>query len=274
MQIIYFDDDDKGQSYTRGAWTPRKDVAALVLKVIESGAKTVVAWFDFDVPTPLIYREGTAYSDDEAFLLTLRDAAETARRRNAVIILPAFPNTPSGTDGRFSSEYTAKYRKMIRQYNDVVKQASPSIVIDYGGVVRAFSFLTTSSSEVPKPTSTLALSAFLYQRYGRTPTDGLLRQYLLPPEEDAAEKASDHWLPRAVAASLKKEKIFISYRLLQRDVVNKTYHAKVTARYGYTVRKADEDIPDPTGKQHRLRRFDDNTPQILGAGFIHTQRHS
>lgn len=121
IRIIAFDKKSCEESPGKGFWTPREPLGKTVIKAIELGAKVVVVDFALDKPVPLYYADGAFVEENQRYLSLLREAANLAEQKGAVILLPWTTRKaePKG--------YTAQYYELMDTNRHVIRQGSPGV---------------------------------------------------------------------------------------------------------------------------------------------------
>ncbi len=121
IQIIAFDKKTCEESPGRGFWTPREPLGRAIIKAVELGAKVVVVDFALDKPVPLYYADGAFVEENQRYLSLLREAANLAGQKGAVILLPWTTRKaePKG--------YTAQYYELMDTNRHVIRQGSPGV---------------------------------------------------------------------------------------------------------------------------------------------------
>jgi len=112
--LIGFDEDVYVKSPGMDFWTPRDVLGRMIIKSLKHGAKVVVADIALDKPVPLA-------DENREFLEFLKDAADIARKKGAVIILPRM-----SVKGRLR-KYTRDFYALSDKNSDVIKLGTPVV---------------------------------------------------------------------------------------------------------------------------------------------------
>ena len=210
LRLVLFETRDYKQSYTKGYWTPRDEVGLAVLNSLKRGAGVVLVDFSFAGEAPVVMHEARSFDGTEKFLDLLVEAAELARAKKAVILVPVISSSPP-----------KGYLELLSRYRDVFRPANFVAMRDgHDGKVRRLSWFSYSGDYTPILSSSLLAALILSQKDEAAAVreaKGLLvgvqdRAKLLPPV-----------LARAIKPEEQRASSRIIYRLLPRTVVAREF---------------------------------------------------
>lgn len=210
LRLVFFETRDYQQSYTKGYWTPRDDVGLVVLNSLKRGARVVLVDFSFAGEAPVVMHGDQSLDGTKKFFELLSEAAELARAKKAVILVPVISSSPP-----------KGYMELLSRYRDVFRPANFIAMRDgHDGKVRRLSWFSYSSDYAPILSSSLLGSLILNQK----DETAAVREAkgLLVGAQDRAKLLSPV-LARAIKPEEQRASSRIIYRLLPRAVVAREF---------------------------------------------------
>ncbi|MDL2226638.1 CHASE2 domain-containing protein [Deltaproteobacteria bacterium OttesenSCG-928-M10] len=210
LRLVFFETRDYQQSYTKGYWTPRDEVALAVLNSLKRGARVILVDFSFAGETPVVMHGDQSLDGTKKFLELLAEAAELARDKKAAILVPVVSSSPP-----------KGYIDILSRYRDVFRPASFVAMRDgHDGKVRRLSWFSYNNDYTPILSSSL-LAALIS---GQKDEAAAVREAkgLLVGAQDQAKLLSPV-LSRAIKPDKQKASSRIIYRLLPRAIVAREF---------------------------------------------------
>jgi hypothetical protein len=209
MRLVLFDARTYQQSYTRGYWTPRDEVGLAVLNSLKRGAKIVLIDFNFTGEAPVVVQGELALDGTRKFLELLGEAAELARSKKSVILVPVVVGSAPPPKG---------YLELLARYRDVFRPANFEALRDkYDGQVRRLRWFSYSGEYAPILSAGLLTSLVFTQKDEARAVreakgllvganieprllDPVLAKALIPDRQSSSSRLIFRILPRAVVA--------------------------------------------------------------------------
>lgn len=234
IRLIEFDETYYRESYTLGYWTPRSAVADTLISAVRRGASVVIFDFVFRRPAPVILKNGSQFDDDAAFLERFRTAAEEAKKRRSIIIIP-YPNTP-------------EMNRLAEEYPDSVAFANFGVwERNDDRVVRRARWLASDSGHL-----SVALLAFLHSSFPPDKRAGAERDIrrALTREDFVPEVIPESLADLLSGSSLHSSRIVYRYLLPEniRALDKKARVAQLGVLYRPDQINSTYDFPDLSGR--------------------------
>jgi CHASE2 domain-containing sensor protein len=209
LKLVLFEDRDYKQSYTKGYWTPRDEVGLAILNSLKRGAKIVLVDFSFAGEAPMVMEGEQLFDGTKKFLASLTEAAELARAKKSVILVPAVSSPPP-----------KGYLELLARYRDVFQLASFEALHDeHDGKVRRLSWFSCSGDDAPILSAALTAALLLDQEYEAAMREA--KAFLVGDQSQA--KLLSPALANALRPEEQKSSSRLIYRLLPRTVVAREF---------------------------------------------------
>ena len=171
IRMIVFDKETyEHKKYPGGKyWTPRKLLGNALIKTIEKGATVVAVDFTLEKPVPATCVNEKCVDENALYLNLLQKAADIARKKNCVIIIPKIKPENNATD------YTKAYHRLIEGNSDVMISGNPLIYKNsQDKIVRHFNFFQTSKSH--DIVFSVPVLAAIYHWFGKEKGDEFIQK--------------------------------------------------------------------------------------------------
>jgi len=164
-QKIYENNRYPGGKY----WTPRELLGNTLIKSIDMGATVIVMDFKLEKPVPLTCSNGKCVDENFLYLDLLQKAADVAKEKKCVIIMPKISPDDS------AKEYTKAYQQLIEKNNDVIICGNPLVYQNsQDAIVRHFNFFQTD--ETLDPVFSVPVLAVVYHWFGKKKGDEFIQK--------------------------------------------------------------------------------------------------
>lgn len=174
--LIAFDRNTYESSPSEGYWTPRILLGRAINKAVEQGARVVIVDFGVHRPIPsLCVTKNLDHDSNNEFLKLIAQAAKTAKKTGAVIILPH-----NGLSS-ITTQYGERYQQLLSKNRDVLKVGS---VVAYQNPndfkVRHLSFFELQGKKQQKVSFSMQVLAAIYMNFTKAEAEMFIKSTLLP----------------------------------------------------------------------------------------------
>jgi len=214
IRIITFDQETYENNRSPGGifWTPRELLGKTIIKTIEMGATVVAIDFSLEKPVPVTCLNGECVDENTLYLNLLQKAADMARKKGCVMIMPNLSLKEKTT------KYSTAYKQLLENNKDVIICANPLVHQNsQDKIVRHFNLFQANNHD---PVFSIPVLSTIYHWFGKEKGDKIIQKKITEIKERKE-------LSRIISPQNSEKQILLFYQDPQKECMAARYRFRI-----------------------------------------------